>query len=83
MWAISAHPAPKMPIRGTRGRLVVILTAAQVILRWNVQRGGVIPQSVKEERIKQNFDIWDFALSEADMQKIATPDTGKSEIIQD
>ena len=43
--------------------------------------GGVIPQSVKEERIKQNFDIWDFALSEADMQKIATPDAGKSEII--
>ena len=43
-------------------------------------RGG-IPQSVKEERIKQNFDIWDFALSEADMQKIATADTGKSEII--
>ena len=44
---------------------------------------GGIPQSVKEERIKQNFDIWDFALSEADMQKIATLDTGKSEIIQD
>lgn len=42
---------------------------------------GGIPQSVKEERIKQNFDIWDFALSEADMQKIATLDTGKSEII--
>lgn len=42
---------------------------------------GGIPQSVKEERIKQNFDIWDFALPEADMQKIATLDTGKSEII--
>ena len=42
---------------------------------------GGIPQSVKEERIKQNFDIWDFALSEADMQKIATPDTGNREII--
>lgn len=42
---------------------------------------GGIPQSVKEERIKQNFDIWDFALSEGDTQKIATLDTGKSEII--
>ena len=57
-------------------------TAAQVILRWNVQRGVVvIPKSVKEERIKQNFDIWDFALSADDMQKIAVLDTGKSEII--
>ena len=57
-------------------------TAAQVILRWNVQRGVVvIPKSVKEERIKQNFDIWDFALSADDMQKIAALDTGKSEII--
>ena len=41
--AISAHPAPKMPIRGTSVRLVVKLTAAQVILRWNVQRGGDSP----------------------------------------
>ena len=41
--AISAHPAPKMPIRGTSVRLVVMLTAAQVILRWNVQRGGYSP----------------------------------------
>ena len=57
-------------------------TAAQVILRWNVQRGVVvIPKSVKEERIKQNFDIWDFSLSADDMQKIAALDTGKSEII--
>ena len=43
MWAIYTHSAPKMPIRGTRVRLVVILTAAQVILRWNVQRGGYSP----------------------------------------
>lgn len=57
-------------------------TAAQVILRWNVQRGVVvIPKSVKKERIEQNFDIWDFALSDDDMQKIAMMDTGKSEII--
>lgn len=57
-------------------------TAAQVILRWNVQRGVVvIPKSVKKERIEQNFDIWDFELSGDDMAKIAMMDTGKSEII--
>lgn len=57
-------------------------TSAQVILRWNVQRGVVvIPKSVKKERIEQNFDIWDFELSDDDMQKIALMDTGKSEII--
>jgi len=57
-------------------------TAAQVILRWNVQRDViVIPKSVKKERMEQNFDIWDFELSEEDMQKISTLDIGKSNII--
>ena len=57
-------------------------TSAQVILRWNVQRGVVvIPKTVKKERMEQNFDIWDFELSQEDMQKIATLDKGKSNII--
>lgn len=57
-------------------------TSAQVILRWNVQRGVVvIPKSVKRERMEQNFDIWDFELSQEDMQKISTLDMGKSNII--
>lgn len=57
-------------------------TAAQVALRWNVQRGVVvIPKSVHKDRIEQNFDIWDFALTDEDMQKIAALDIGHSEIV--
>jgi len=41
---------------------------AQVLLRFNVQRGvGVIPKSVKAERLEQNKDIFDFELSEKDL----------------
>lgn len=57
-------------------------TTAQVILRWNVQRGVVvIPKSVHENRIQENINIWDFALSEDDMDAIAQMDLGHSEII--
>lgn len=57
-------------------------TAAQVALRWNIQRGVVvIPKSVHEDRIKQNFDIFDFTLSQEDMDKIASMDIGHSEIV--
>lgn len=57
-------------------------TAAQVALRWNVQRGVVvIPKSVHKNRIEQNMDIWDFTLSDADMSEIAKIDIGHSEIV--
>ena len=57
-------------------------SAAQVALRWNIQRGVVvIPKSIHEDRIKQNFDIFDFSLTEADMEKIKTMDIGHSEIV--
>ncbi len=57
-------------------------SAAQVALRWNVQRGVVvIPKSVHKERMEQNINIWDFQLSDADMQKIAALDIGHSEIV--
>lgn len=57
-------------------------TAAQVALRWNIQRGVVvIPKSVHKDRIKQNFDIFDFTLSQEDMDKIASMDIGHSEIV--
>lgn len=57
-------------------------TSAQVILRWNIQRGVVvIPKSVRKERMEQNFDIWNFELSNEDMNKISTLDMGKSNII--
>ena len=48
-------------------------TAAQVALRWLIQRGIVaIPKSTHKERMAQNFDIFDFTLSEDDMSQIAT-----------
>lgn len=57
-------------------------TAAQVVLRWNVQRGVVIiPKSVHKERMEENFHIWDFSLSEEDMQAITKLDLGHSEIV--
>jgi len=57
-------------------------SAAQVALRWNVQRGVVvIPKSVHKERMEQNFDIWDFSLTDEEMQEIASLDLGHSEIV--
>ena len=54
-------------------------TVAQVILRWHVQRGVVaIPKSVHKERIEENFNIWDFQLSQEDMDAIAALDTKES-----
>ena len=46
-------------------------TTGQVVLRWHVQIGNVVfPKSVTPERIQQNFDIFDFELSEGDMASI-------------
>ena len=57
-------------------------TAAQIALKWNMQRGVVIiPKSVHVERMKQNFDLFDFTLSEEDMACIAKKDLGHSEIV--
>ena len=57
-------------------------TAAQVALRWNIQRGVVvIPKTVHEDRMRQNLDVFDFVLSEADMEQIKTMDIGHSEIV--
>ncbi len=57
-------------------------SAAQVVLRWNAQRGvSIIPKSVHVERMEQNIDIWDFVLTEEEMKKIAMKDLGHSEIV--
>ena len=51
-------------------------TAAQIALRFLMQSGVVIiPKSVHEERIKENFDLFDFELSADEMDRIAKMDT--------
>lgn len=57
-------------------------SAAQVALRWNIDRGVVvIPKSVHKNRMEQNFDIWDFKLTEDEIERIAALDLGHSEIV--
>lgn len=54
-------------------------TVAQVILRWHLQRNVVvIPKSTHLSRMKENFDIFDFELSDDDMRKIAGMDLKSS-----
>jgi 2,5-diketo-D-gluconate reductase A len=54
-------------------------STAQVILRWLTQRGVVvIPKSVRKEKIIENFNIFDFELSQQDMESIASLDTKQS-----
>ena len=54
-------------------------SVAQIVLRSLVQRGVVvIPKSVRPDRMAQNFDIFDFALTDDEMTRIATLDTGAS-----
>jgi diketogulonate reductase-like aldo/keto reductase len=53
-------------------------SAAQVMLRWQMQLGNVtIPKSVTADRIEANFDIWDFELSDEDMAAIEGLDKGR------
>ena len=57
-------------------------TPAQVALRWGVQRGVVvIPKTVTKSRMAENHGIWDFKLSEEEMQEIAKLDTKTSVFI--
>lgn len=54
-------------------------TAAQVMLRWNIQRGVIVlPKSTHKERMIQNLEVFDFALTEEDMSAIAGLDTKTS-----
>lgn len=54
-------------------------TSAQVMLRWNLQRGVVvIPKSTHIERMHENFKVFDFTLAASDMQQIAQLDKKRS-----
>jgi len=53
-------------------------TPAQVTLRWHVQLGNIIfPKSVTDHRIRENFDIFDFELSDGEMSAIGGLDKGE------
>lgn len=57
-------------------------TVAQIILRWNVQRGvGIIPKSVHRNRMEENLSIWDFELSAEDIAQIATLDLNHPQML--
>lgn len=57
-------------------------TAAQIALRWNIQRGiVVIPKTTHKDRMLENLNIWDFELTAKEMKEIASLDVGHSEII--
>ena len=57
-------------------------SAAQVVLRWHLQRGVVaIPKSVHRQRMQENFNIGDFMLTPEDMAAIASMNTGYNTIL--
>lgn len=57
-------------------------TAAQVVLRWHMQRGIIaIPKSVHRERVVENFNVLDFTLSDDDLAQIAALDNRNSMIL--
>jgi diketogulonate reductase-like aldo/keto reductase len=50
-------------------------SVAQIVLRWNIQRNTVvIPKTSKLERLKENFQVFDFKLAKEDMDLIKTID---------
>jgi 2,5-diketo-D-gluconate reductase A len=53
------------------------VTPAQVVLRWHLQTGNIaIPKSVTPDRIRQNFDVFGFELTDTDMAALAGLDRG-------
>ena len=53
-------------------------STGQVLLRWSVQRDVVVvPKSVSQDRLKQNIDVFGFALDEADMKALDALEAGK------
>jgi 2,5-diketo-D-gluconate reductase A len=54
-------------------------TPAQVVLRWHIQRGNIIfPKSVTPERMRENFELFDFELEPGDVERINSLDRGET-----
>ena len=54
-------------------------TAAQVVLRWHIQRGDIVfPKSVTPQRVRENFELFDFELADADVDALTTLDKGEA-----
>jgi len=54
-------------------------TPAQVVLRWHIQRGDIVfPKSVTPQRIKENLELFDFNLDDADMNAVSSLDKGEA-----
>lgn len=54
-------------------------TVQQVTLRWHIQAGRIVfPKSVRAERLRENFDLFDFSLSDAEMSTINALDEGEA-----
>ena len=54
-------------------------SVAQIVLRWLIQRNVIVVQkSVRPERMRENIDVFDFQLTEREMDEIATLDRGES-----
>jgi 2,5-diketo-D-gluconate reductase A len=54
-------------------------TPAQVVLRWHIQRGNIVfPKSTTPERMRENFELFDFALEPADVERINGLDRGEA-----
>ena len=54
-------------------------TPAQVVLRWHVELGAVpIPKSARPERVRENIDIFDFALTDEEIAAISSLDRGEA-----
>jgi 2,5-diketo-D-gluconate reductase A len=53
-------------------------TPSQVTLRWHIQRGDIVfPKSVTRSRVEENFDLFDFELTEGDLSEITALDRGE------
>jgi 2,5-diketo-D-gluconate reductase A len=54
-------------------------TPAQVVLRWHIQRGDIVfPKSVTVERVRENFALFDFELTDADVAALTALDKGEA-----